>query len=134
MTHPLSERFAVRRIALAFALAGALLPAVGVAPADAAVATCMGLEVTIPAGTGGNDIIQGTDGDDVIQASGGNDTSRAGAGNDIVCGGGGNDQIFGEDVSRPGGLFLWAAGDQLLKGAAWNAVQIAELLIQRGIL
>jgi aspartate-semialdehyde dehydrogenase len=39
-----------------------------------------------------------------------------------------------EDISRPGGLFLWAVGDQLLKGAAWNAVQIAELMIQRGIL
>ncbi len=38
------------------------------------------------------------------------------------------------DISRPGGLFLWAVGDQLLKGAAWNAVQIAELLIQRGLL
>lgn len=37
-----------------------------------------------------------------------------------------------EDVSRPGGLLLWAVGDQLLKGAAWNAVQIAELLIRRG--
>lgn len=36
-----------------------------------------------------------------------------------------------EDVSRPGGLLLWAVGDQLLKGAAWNAVQIAELLIRR---
>ncbi len=38
------------------------------------------------------------------------------------------------DVSRSGGLLLWAVGDQLLKGAAWNAVQIAELLIQRGLL
>ena len=35
------------------------------------------------------------------------------------------------DVSRPGGLLLWAVGDQLLKGAAWNAVQIAELMIGR---
>jgi aspartate-semialdehyde dehydrogenase len=34
-----------------------------------------------------------------------------------------------EDLSLPGrGLMLWAAGDQLLKGAALNAVQIAELL------
>ncbi|MDR2390145.1 MAG: aspartate-semialdehyde dehydrogenase, partial [Planctomycetota bacterium] len=30
------------------------------------------------------------------------------------------------------GLMLWAAGDQLLKGAALNAVQIAELLLQGG--
>jgi aspartate-semialdehyde dehydrogenase len=34
-----------------------------------------------------------------------------------------------EDLSLPGrGLMLWVAGDQLLKGAALNAVQIAELL------
>ncbi|MDR3211136.1 MAG: aspartate-semialdehyde dehydrogenase [Planctomycetota bacterium] len=34
-----------------------------------------------------------------------------------------------EDISLPGrGLMLWLAGDQLLKGAALNAVQIAELL------
>jgi aspartate-semialdehyde dehydrogenase len=37
-----------------------------------------------------------------------------------------------EDGSRAGGLLLWAVGDQLLKGAAWNAVQIAELLLRRG--
>jgi aspartate-semialdehyde dehydrogenase len=37
-----------------------------------------------------------------------------------------------EDASRPGGLLLWCVGDQLLKGAALNAVQIAEILIQRG--
>jgi aspartate-semialdehyde dehydrogenase len=36
------------------------------------------------------------------------------------------------DPTSEGGLMLWAVGDQLLKGAAWNAVQIAELLIQRG--
>lgn len=36
------------------------------------------------------------------------------------------------DRSRHGGLMLWAVGDQLLKGAAWNAVQIAELLTSRG--
>ena len=34
-----------------------------------------------------------------------------------------------EDLSLPGrGLMLWVAGDQILKGAALNAVQIAELL------
>ncbi len=37
-----------------------------------------------------------------------------------------------QDPSRPGGLLLWAVGDQLLKGAAWNALQIAESLIRRG--
>ncbi|OFW67431.1 MAG: aspartate-semialdehyde dehydrogenase [Actinobacteria bacterium RBG_16_68_21] len=32
-------------------------------------------------------------------------------------------------VGRPGGISLWAVGDNLRKGAALNAVQIAELLI-----
>ena len=32
------------------------------------------------------------------------------------------------DLSNPNGLALFVAGDQLLKGAAWNAVQIAEEL------
>jgi aspartate-semialdehyde dehydrogenase len=34
-----------------------------------------------------------------------------------------------EDLSNKNGLALFVAGDQLLKGAAWNAVQIAEYLI-----
>jgi aspartate-semialdehyde dehydrogenase len=33
-----------------------------------------------------------------------------------------------ETVSAPGGINLWAVGDNLRKGAALNAVQIAELL------
>jgi aspartate-semialdehyde dehydrogenase len=33
-----------------------------------------------------------------------------------------------EDPSEPGSLNLWVAGDNLRKGAALNAVQIAELL------
>ena len=32
------------------------------------------------------------------------------------------------DISRPGAVCLWLVGDQLRKGAALNAVQIAELL------
>lgn len=45
----------------------------------------------------------------------------------------GNDDVYvgriREDISLPGrGLWLWVAGDQILKGAALNAVQIAELL------
>jgi aspartate-semialdehyde dehydrogenase len=32
------------------------------------------------------------------------------------------------DLGNPNGLALFVAGDQLLKGAAWNAVQIAEEL------
>ncbi|HJS72121.1 MAG TPA: aspartate-semialdehyde dehydrogenase [Acidimicrobiia bacterium] len=34
-----------------------------------------------------------------------------------------------ETVSTPGGINLWVVGDNLRKGAALNAVQIAELLI-----
>ena len=30
---------------------------------------------------------------------------------------------------EPGGISLWAVGDNLRKGAALNAVQLAELLI-----
>jgi aspartate-semialdehyde dehydrogenase len=33
-----------------------------------------------------------------------------------------------EDLSHPGGLSLFVSGDQLWKGAALNAIQIAELL------
>jgi aspartate-semialdehyde dehydrogenase len=35
-----------------------------------------------------------------------------------------------EDVSHPSALNFWVVGDQLRKGAATNAVQIAELLIR----
>ncbi|MBI5397608.1 MAG: aspartate-semialdehyde dehydrogenase [Verrucomicrobia bacterium] len=35
-----------------------------------------------------------------------------------------------EDLSQPNSLALFVAGDQLLKGAALNAVQIAEVLIK----
>ena len=34
-----------------------------------------------------------------------------------------------QDISHPCGLELWICGDQILKGAALNAIQIAELLI-----
>ena len=44
----------------------------------------------------------------------------------------GKDDVFvgrvRDDISSPNGLCLFACGDQLLKGAALNAVQIAELL------
>ena len=36
-----------------------------------------------------------------------------------------------QDISHPCGLELWICGDQILKGAALNAVQIAELLINK---
>jgi len=35
-----------------------------------------------------------------------------------------------EDISHPGGIALFCAGDQIRKGAATNAVQIAELLLK----
>lgn len=40
-----------------------------------------------------------------------------------------------EDISCPGhGLNLWVCGDQIRKGAATNAVQIAELLVEYGMI
>ena len=37
------------------------------------------------------------------------------------------------DESAPRSLNLWIVGDNLRKGAATNAVQVAELLVQRGL-
>ena len=37
-----------------------------------------------------------------------------------------------KDASHPNGLALWIVSDNLRKGAALNAVQIAEEMIQRG--
>ena len=39
-----------------------------------------------------------------------------------------------EDATVENGLALWIVSDNLLKGAALNAVQIAELLIERGLI
>jgi aspartate-semialdehyde dehydrogenase len=36
-----------------------------------------------------------------------------------------------QDISHPHGLDLWLCGDQIRKGAALNAIQIAELLIEQ---
>ena len=36
-----------------------------------------------------------------------------------------------QDLSNPNSLELWLCGDQIRKGAALNAVQIAELLLDR---
>ncbi len=50
---------------------------------------------------------------------------------------GGDDVLVGrvrEDLAYPNGLALFAAMDQLRKGAALNAVQIAEELLRRGLL
>jgi aspartate-semialdehyde dehydrogenase len=39
-----------------------------------------------------------------------------------------------QDISNPCGLELWLSGDQIRKGAALNAVQIAELLAKRSLI
>ncbi len=39
-----------------------------------------------------------------------------------------------QDLSHPCGLELWLCGDQIRKGAALNAVQIAELLVAENLL
>lgn len=39
-----------------------------------------------------------------------------------------------QDISHPCGLELWLCGDQIRKGAALNAVQIAELLVEENLL
>jgi aspartate-semialdehyde dehydrogenase len=50
----------------------------------------------------------------------------------------GQDAVFvsriREDISHDHGLDLWVVSDNLRKGAALNSVQIAELLISRGLL
>jgi len=50
----------------------------------------------------------------------------------------GRDEVFvgriRQDISHPCGLELWLSGDQIRKGAALNAVQIAELLVQKNLL
>lgn len=48
----------------------------------------------------------------------------------------GKDEVFvgriRKDASHPNGLVLWIVADNLRKGAALNAVQIAEEMVQRG--
>lgn len=50
----------------------------------------------------------------------------------------GKDEVFvgriRQDISHPCGLELWLSGDQIRKGAALNAVQIAELLVKENLL
>jgi aspartate-semialdehyde dehydrogenase len=50
----------------------------------------------------------------------------------------GKDDVFvgriRQDLSHPCGLELWLSGDQIRKGAALNAVQIAELLVKENLL
>ncbi|EPC8420674.1 MULTISPECIES: aspartate-semialdehyde dehydrogenase [Bacillus cereus group] len=39
-----------------------------------------------------------------------------------------------KDPDTPKGFHLWIVSDNLLKGAAWNSVQIAETLVEEGII
>jgi aspartate-semialdehyde dehydrogenase len=38
------------------------------------------------------------------------------------------------DLANPNGLTFWAVADQIRKGAALNAVQIAEYMIKEGLI
>lgn len=48
----------------------------------------------------------------------------------------GRDEVFvgriRQDISHPNGLVMWVVSDNLRKGAALNAIQIAEVMLQRG--
>jgi len=50
----------------------------------------------------------------------------------------GKDPVFAgrirKDLSIPNGIAYWVVGDNLRKGAALNALQIAELMISRGLI
>ncbi|MBT2215058.1 aspartate-semialdehyde dehydrogenase [Virgibacillus dakarensis] len=39
-----------------------------------------------------------------------------------------------KDLDKPNGFHLWVVSDNLMKGAAWNTVQIAERLIKNNLL
>ena len=39
-----------------------------------------------------------------------------------------------KDITIPNGIHFWCVGDQIRKGAALNAVQIAEYLIRERLL
>lgn len=49
----------------------------------------------------------------------------------------GKDEIFvgriRKDLTNPKGIALWCVGDQIKKGAALNAVQIAEYMVKKGL-
>jgi aspartate-semialdehyde dehydrogenase len=49
----------------------------------------------------------------------------------------GQDAVFAgrirRDLSHPNGIAYWVVGDNLRKGAATNAVQVAELLHERDL-
>jgi aspartate-semialdehyde dehydrogenase len=76
------------------------------------------------------ELLRGAPGLEVVDdpASNGYPTALAGAGRDEVLVG-----RIRRDPSHPRALNLWVVGDNLLKGAATNAVQIAEALHERGL-
>ena len=62
-------------------------------------------------------------------AQNGYPTALAGAGRDEVLVG-----RIRRDPSHARALNLWVVGDNLLKGAATNAIQLAEALHERGLI
>ncbi len=50
----------------------------------------------------------------------------------------GKDEVFvgriRKDITNPRGIVLWVVADQILKGAALNAVQIAEYMVREGLI
>ncbi len=49
----------------------------------------------------------------------------------------GKDEVFvgriRKDITNPRGIVLWVVADQILKGAALNAIQIAEYMVREGL-
>jgi aspartate-semialdehyde dehydrogenase len=76
------------------------------------------------------ELLRGAPGVELVDepASNGYPTALAGAGRDEVLVG-----RIRRDPSHPRALNLWVVSDNLLKGAATNAVQIAEVLHERGL-
>ncbi len=55
-------------------------------------------------------------------------TPRTAAGKDPVYVG-----RIREDMSNPNGIAMWISSDNIRKGAALNAIQIAEEMVKRGL-
>jgi aspartate-semialdehyde dehydrogenase len=70
------------------------------------------------------ELLAGAPGVTLVDGGGGAPTALEGAGIDPVLVG-----RLREDPSQPNTLDLWVTGDNLRKGAALNAVQLAELLV-----
>ena len=70
------------------------------------------------------ELLTGVPGVRLVDGGDGYPTPQDGAGIDPVLVG-----RVREDPSEPGTLDLWVTGDNLLKGAALNGVQMAEVLL-----